>query len=135
MPIHDWTRVDAGLFHNFHQRWISALCDAFNTGGLPRNYFALAEQSISGPLPDVLTLYLSPPAETPGDSPAPVATAPPRTRLVRRSEAVAEGLELMRKAKGLLMRLGEEFPDVPQYRRDCVLAPNPATQTPSCRLS
>jgi hypothetical protein len=87
MPIHDWTRVDAGLFHNFHQRWISALCDAFNTGGLPRNYFALAEQSISGPIPDVLTLYLSPPAETPGDSPAPVATAPPRTRLVRRSEA------------------------------------------------
>jgi hypothetical protein len=35
MPIHDWTRVDAGLFHAFHQRWISALSDALNCGGLP----------------------------------------------------------------------------------------------------
>lgn len=23
MPVHDWTRVDAGLFHAFHQQWIS----------------------------------------------------------------------------------------------------------------
>jgi hypothetical protein len=21
MPIHDWTRVDAGLFHDFRQDW------------------------------------------------------------------------------------------------------------------
>ena len=25
MPIHDWTRVDAGLFHAFHQGWIITL--------------------------------------------------------------------------------------------------------------
>src|SRR5437870_759041 len=89
MPIHDWTRVDAGLFHNFHQRWINALCDAFNTGGLPRDYFALVEQSISGPIPDVLALHLSSTAESPEGGPTPlaVATAPPRTRLVRRNEA------------------------------------------------
>src|SRR5690349_17646488 len=89
MPIHDWTRVDAGLFHAFHQRWISALCDDFNSGGLPRDYFALAEQSISGPIPDVLALHLSPTPETPAEAPdpSPVATAPPRTRVVRRSEA------------------------------------------------
>ena len=31
MPVHDWTRVDAGLFHAFHHRWIDALCDALNT--------------------------------------------------------------------------------------------------------
>ena len=24
MPIHDWTRFVAGIFHRFHQRWISA---------------------------------------------------------------------------------------------------------------
>jgi len=35
MPIHDWTRVDTGLFHDFHQGWIRALCDALNAGGLP----------------------------------------------------------------------------------------------------
>jgi hypothetical protein len=89
MPIHDWTRVDAGLFHNFHHRWIDALCDALNTGGLPRDYFALVEQRIQGPIPDVLTLQLSPGAEGPrnGTVGVAVATAPPRTRLVRRTEA------------------------------------------------
>jgi tetratricopeptide (TPR) repeat protein len=43
------------------------------------------------------------------------------TILVYRSKAEAEGLELMRKAKDLLMRLGEEFPDVPQYQRELAL--------------
>ena len=88
MPIHDWTRVDAGLFHAFHQRWISALCDALNLGGLPPTYFALPEQRIKGPIPDVLTLNLSPGAEesSNGTTGLAVATAPPRTRLVRRTE-------------------------------------------------
>jgi hypothetical protein len=86
VPIHDWTRVDAELFHNFHQRWISALCDALNAGGLPGDYFALAEQSIRGPIPDVLTLRLSPGRdESTGSLPGlAVAAAPPRTRVVRR---------------------------------------------------
>jgi hypothetical protein len=22
MPIHDWTRVNAGIFHHFHHAWI-----------------------------------------------------------------------------------------------------------------
>jgi hypothetical protein len=65
MPIHYWTLVDAGLFHAFHQRWIGALCDALNTGVLPPLYFALPEQSIRGPIPDVLTLHLSPSSEEP----------------------------------------------------------------------
>ena len=88
MPIHDWTRVDAGLFHNFHQRWISALCDALNMGGLPPDYFALAEQSIRGPVPDVLALHLtSTGEESAGTAPGlAVAEAPPRARLVRRAE-------------------------------------------------
>src|SRR5437667_6923907 len=89
MPIHDWTRVDAGLFHAFHHRWISALCDALNTRSLPPDYFALPEQSIRGPIPDVLTLRLSEDgAEPSGPNPGlAVASAPPRTRLVQRTEA------------------------------------------------
>ena len=88
MPVHDWTRVDAGLFHSFHQRWISALCDALNTGGLPPDYLALAEQSIRGPIPDVLSLRLAAAEGPPGGaSPAvAVADAPPRVGLVRVSE-------------------------------------------------
>lgn len=54
MPVHDWTRVDAGLFHAFHQSWTIALCNSLNAGVLPAGYFALPEQVISGPIPDVL---------------------------------------------------------------------------------
>ncbi|MCI0461409.1 MAG: DUF4058 family protein [Gemmataceae bacterium] len=88
MPIHDWTRVDAGLFHAFHQGWICALCDALNTGGLPRDYFALPEQTID-PTPDVLALRLSPATEEQSGpcTGLAVATRPPRVRLVQRSEA------------------------------------------------
>jgi hypothetical protein len=91
MPIHDWTRVDAGLFHAFHQRWIIALCDTLNSGVLPPDYFALPEQSIRGPIPDVLTLELAPArgAEDTGEVGLAVAAAPPRTSLTRRSELKA----------------------------------------------
>jgi hypothetical protein len=89
VPIHDWTRVDAGLFHHFHQAWTTTICNALNAGGLPRDYFALVEQNVRGPIPDVLTLQLSAGAEEPGNGTVPlaVATAPPRTRLIRRNEA------------------------------------------------
>ena len=88
MPIHDWTRIDAGLFHAFHQSWLVHLCDALNAGGLQPEYFTLPEQSIRGPISDVLTLRLSGEGETshgalPGVA---VAVAPPRTRHVRRLE-------------------------------------------------
>jgi len=86
MPVHDWTRVHAGLFHAFHHGWIVALSDALNTGGLPRDHFALIEQRSRGPIPDVLNLPCSPESEEPsGTSPGlTVAAVPPRTRLVRR---------------------------------------------------
>jgi hypothetical protein len=35
MPIHDWTRVDANLFHDFHQTWSIAIRNALNGGLLP----------------------------------------------------------------------------------------------------
>ncbi len=88
MPIHDWTRVDAGLFHAFHQGWIVILSRALNAGVLPPDYFALPEQSIQAPVPDVLTLELSEGRDEPKATGAglAVATAPPRTRVVRRAE-------------------------------------------------
>jgi hypothetical protein len=49
MPIHDWTRVPAGLFHDFHQTWSIHLKMALNAGRLPRGFSALVEQR-SGPL-------------------------------------------------------------------------------------
>ncbi|MFN4259996.1 MAG: DUF4058 family protein [Gemmataceae bacterium] len=89
MPIHDWTRVDAGLFHHFHQAWTINLSNALNTGVLPPEYFALVDQRIQGPIPDVLTLKLTPAAtvEPSSGGGLAVATMPPQTRLIRRSEA------------------------------------------------
>jgi hypothetical protein len=89
MPIHDWTRVDAGLFHAFHHNWISSLCGALNSGHLPSEFYALPEQRIQGPIPDVLTLKLAIEDDTSSESSGglAVATVPPRARLIQRSEA------------------------------------------------
>jgi hypothetical protein len=88
MPIHDWTGVDAGLFHAFHQSWIVILSRALNAGVLPPDYFALPEQSIRGPIPDFLTLKLSEGRDEPDGtgSGLAAAVAPPRTRVVRRAD-------------------------------------------------
>jgi len=56
MPVHDWTRVDAGIFHAFHHDWITDLARALNRGILPGDYYALPEQHAAGFGPDVLTL-------------------------------------------------------------------------------
>src|SRR5438552_258544 len=56
MPVHDWTRVEAGIFHDFHHEWISTIRRALNDGLLPPEYYALAEQQAAGFGPAVLTL-------------------------------------------------------------------------------
>jgi hypothetical protein len=56
MPIHDWTRVRPNRFHDFHQGWTVAICNALNSGRLQRGYFAMVEQKTAIPKPDVITL-------------------------------------------------------------------------------
>jgi len=56
MPIHDWTRVEAGIFHDFHHAWIEEIKRALNRGILPPTLYALAEQFAGGFGQDVLTL-------------------------------------------------------------------------------
>jgi hypothetical protein len=58
MPIHNWTRVDAGTYHDFHQGWTIEICRTLNRGVLPDGYFAMADQRVSGPEPDVVALRL-----------------------------------------------------------------------------
>jgi hypothetical protein len=43
MPIHDWTRVDAGTFHDFHQGWTIEIRRTLNRGILPSEYHALVD--------------------------------------------------------------------------------------------
>lgn len=59
MPMHDWTRVDAGVFHDFHLAWIAEIRGALNKGLLPGGYYALAEQVTTAGGPDVLALHSS----------------------------------------------------------------------------
>jgi hypothetical protein len=42
MPVHDWTRVDVGVFHDFHSSWIAHVKAALNGGLLPAGYYVQA---------------------------------------------------------------------------------------------
>jgi hypothetical protein len=96
MPVHDWTRVKAGIFHDFHHDWITMLKRALNAGLLPAGYYALAEQVAGGLGPDVLTLDVTPPGppRAQGNTQAPpappagiaLASAPPKVRFTAAAE-------------------------------------------------
>lgn len=87
MPVHDWSRVDANLFHDFHQAWTMSIRNALNAGLLPAGYSALVEQHAAGLVPDVLAVE----RRARGRGPAPaggVLTAdPPKTRHVIQGKA------------------------------------------------
>lgn len=85
MPMHNWSRLESGTYHNFHYRWLASIMDRLNSGVLPQGWFAMAEQRIGGPEADLLTLS-TPEAQRPNGG---VATlAPPRASVVERAEKV-----------------------------------------------
>lgn len=55
MPIHDWTRVNAGTFHHFHCSWITHVGESLNGGLLPHGFYAMAEQHAGRMIGDVIT--------------------------------------------------------------------------------
>jgi hypothetical protein len=87
MPVHDWTRVRANRFHDFHQGWTIAIRNALNAGLLPPGYFAMAEQITGGPEPDVVALELTPPPRKKAPAGAALLTPPPKPRVMARTEA------------------------------------------------
>jgi hypothetical protein len=87
MPIHDWTRVPAGLFHHFHQSWSIRITDALNAGILPPGFAALVEQRAGLREPDVLAIESGGGggrAKTEGSGGVAMAD-PPAAQIVRRS--------------------------------------------------
>jgi hypothetical protein len=86
MPVHDWTRLEPGDFHDFDQCWVVEIRNALNGGLLPLGYMAMAEQVTGRPTPDVVTLHARPPKGDPGG--IAIATAPPTARVIARLEKV-----------------------------------------------
>ncbi len=84
MPVHDWTRVEAGILHGFHVAWLGEISKSLNSGLLPEGFYSLPEQHAGRTIADVLTLHASPvtepslPFSTTGGTA--VAEAPPRAR-------------------------------------------------------
>jgi len=100
MPVHDWTRVAAGIFHDLHVAWIPAIRKALNGGLLPDGYYALAEQHAGHSIADVLTLHAStPPLERmplpPASGGTILAEAPPK---VRRKQTIEQNLRSQRRS-------------------------------------
>src|SRR5438876_2331669 len=85
MPMYDWTRVEAGIFHAFHHEWITEIGRSLNRGLLPPEYYALPEQQAAGFGPDILTLQGPEPTMDEGKQPPSngrtgLLLAPPRVR-------------------------------------------------------
>jgi hypothetical protein len=86
MPLHDWTRVPSGLFHDFYQSWSIRIKDALNAGRLPSGVVALVEQR-SGPRePEILAIESRARRRRWDADVGGVATMePPATQIVQRS--------------------------------------------------
>lgn len=89
MPIHDWSRVDANLFHDFHQTWTISIRNALNGGLLPEGFSALVEQHAGGVVPDVIALQRKPkepnrPSNRTGGTV--IAANPPKSHFVIRAQ-------------------------------------------------
>src|SRR5947209_5168727 len=76
MPVHDWSRVGDGTFHDFHYSWVLEIKRTLKRGLLPPGYYVMAEQ-FGGDLgaPDVLTLQKTGPE--PESEPSLAGTATP----------------------------------------------------------
>jgi hypothetical protein len=86
MPIHDWTKVPAGLFHHFHQHWAAEIAKALNSGRLPKGVAALIEQRTGPVESDVLAIESRRRPRSRAGGNGPVATMePPKTGIVRRT--------------------------------------------------
>lgn len=74
MPMHDWTRVGAWLYHDFHTLWMTTIRRTLNDGRMPPGFYALAEQTTRTMGPDVIALERRQPGAA--RQPAPAGTTP-----------------------------------------------------------
>lgn len=103
MPMHDWTRVEPGIFHAFHHEWISELSRTLNRELLPETYYALPEQVAAGFGPDVLTLQEEPEGGSAAD-PGGKVTAGLQTRPQTKYTAETDAEFYRRKKSSIAIR-------------------------------
>jgi len=120
MPLHDWSRIPADLFHDFHQTWSIQIKLALNAGILPKGLSALVEQR-SGPREsDVLAIESLGRLRSEFSNDGGVATtAPPITRFVgRTSKQIVEPIGI-----------GDILPEMPLFLRNGWQVPVPLEST------
>ncbi|VTR91077.1 Uncharacterized protein OS=Candidatus Entotheonella sp. TSY1 GN=ETSY1_25480 PE=4 SV=1: DUF4058 [Gemmata massiliana] len=103
MPLHDWTRVGAYVYHDFHTGFLVAIRRVLNDGVLPPGYYARAEHTMRTMGPDVLTLQSRNSApETPSNAPVvprlTVPSVPPRVAIAASSAPRVPGFKQKRLA-------------------------------------
>jgi Protein of unknown function (DUF4058) len=91
MPMHDWTLVTAGTYHDFHGRWLGEMTNRLNGGLLPDDHYAQTEQVMTGMTADILTLrtgesLLETEQVEEGVGGLAIALAPPRVRFTESLE-------------------------------------------------
>lgn len=102
MPVHDWARVSAGTFHDFHNAWITELRNALNEGLLPPGYYAQGEQWAGQIQTDVLTLHMGlEPAVPTGGGVVVLEESPPQ---VSRRAASSEAAHVRAARRTLVIR-------------------------------
>jgi hypothetical protein len=104
MPIHDWTRVSAGTWHDFHLAWIAEIRNRLNGGLLPPDFYAQAEQVIGNMGPDVLTLREPDSDSTDADGNSEHAVAVAMVKPTMRFTAETELLEYTRRRRLIRIR-------------------------------
>ena len=122
MPVHDWTRVPAGIFHAFHNAWITRLQDVLNGGRMPEGYYALGEQSMREEDdgadgrsfgPDVLALQIDgfgedsvppPPGWTPDESDGGIAVAEAPPKVAQRRTMSEDMRFALRRRRSIAVR-------------------------------
>jgi hypothetical protein len=91
MPMHDWAKVEPGIYHMFHGAWLYAIARVLNNGLLPAPYYALTEQRVATIEADILTLR---PVETNHSPPSPpgrrTGAAEPAVGLLERAKKAAQ---------------------------------------------
>ena len=97
MPLHDWSRAEAGAFQSFSTVWIVEILRVLKRGLLPEGYEAIPERHAFGIVPDVLTFQKSSrkPLPSPRHGPSNEAVSTPPKFDARRDRRVKPPLQRM----------------------------------------